>query len=67
MALLMALAAGVPFTALSGIITGGAVKLAPFYVAVIFGALLGRVTIETGVAQRSSILLPSSAASGPSC
>jgi hypothetical protein len=51
MALLMSLAAGVPFAALGGIITGGAVKLAPFYVAVIFGALLGRVTIETGIAR----------------
>ena len=26
-------------------------QLAPFYVAVIFGALLGRVTIETGIAR----------------
>jgi hypothetical protein len=51
MAMLMSLAAGVPFAALGGIITGGAVKLAPFYVAVIFGALLGRVTIETGIAR----------------
>jgi|HubBroStandDraft_6_1064221.scaffolds.fasta_scaffold50223_2 hypothetical protein len=51
MALLMALAAGVPFAALGNIITGGAVRLAPFYVAVIFGALLGRVTIETGIAR----------------
>ena len=51
MALLMSLAAGVPFAALGNIITGGAVKLAPFYVAVIFGALLGRVTIETGIAR----------------
>jgi hypothetical protein len=51
MALLMSLAAGVPFTALGGIVTDGAVKLAPFYVAVIFGALLGRVTIETGIAR----------------
>jgi hypothetical protein len=51
MALLMSLAAGVPFSALGNIITGGAVKLAPFYVAVIFGALLGRVTIETGIAR----------------
>jgi len=51
MALLMSLAAGVPFAALGSIITGGAVKLAPFYVAVIFGALLGRVTIETGIAR----------------
>jgi hypothetical protein len=51
MALLMSLAAGAPFAGLGNIITGGAVKLAPFYVAVIFGALLGRVTIETGIAR----------------
>lgn len=52
MALIMALVAGVPAANLGGIVTGGAVKLAPFYVAVIFGALLGRVTIETGIARR---------------
>ena len=51
MALLMSLAAGVPVRAFGGIITGGAVQLAPVYVAVVFGALLGRVTIETGIAR----------------
>ncbi|HZY97053.1 MAG TPA: hypothetical protein VFE35_08115 [Candidatus Cybelea sp.] len=51
MAILMSLAAGVPVAALGGIITGGAVQLAPVYVAVVFGALLGRVTIETGIAR----------------
>src|SRR5580698_5066818 len=51
MAILMSLAAGVPFSKLGGIVSGGAVQLAPFYVAVIFGALLGRVTIETGIAR----------------
>lgn len=51
MALLMPLAAGVPFTELGGIITNGAAKLAPVYVTVVFGALLGRVTIETGIAR----------------
>jgi Na+/H+ antiporter NhaC len=51
MALLMSLAAGVPAASLGGIITDGAVQLAPVYVAVIFGALLGRVTIETGIAR----------------
>jgi hypothetical protein len=51
MAVLMSLAAGVPFGALDNIITGGAVQLAPVYVAVLFGALLGRVTIETGIAR----------------
>jgi TRAP-type C4-dicarboxylate transport system permease large subunit len=52
MALLMSLAAGVPAVRLGGIITDGAVQLAPVYVAVVFGALLGRVTIETGIARR---------------
>src|ERR1700729_1078185 len=52
MALLMSVAAGVPPAQLRGIVTGGAVKLAPFYVAVVFGAILGRVTIETGIARR---------------
>ncbi|HEV3090373.1 MAG TPA: hypothetical protein VGX91_02910 [Candidatus Cybelea sp.] len=51
MALLMSLAAGVPFHSLGGIITDGAVLLAPVYVAVLFGALLGRVTVETGIAR----------------
>jgi H+/gluconate symporter-like permease len=51
MALLMSVVAGVPLPKLGGIITGGAVQLAPVYVAVVFGALLGRVTIETGIAR----------------
>jgi hypothetical protein len=51
MAIFMSLVAGVAASQLGGIVTGGAVKLAPFYVAVIFGALLGRVTIETGIAR----------------
>jgi PDZ domain len=51
MALLMSLAAGVPAGALGGVITDGAAQLAPYYIAVIFGALLGRVTIETGIAR----------------
>ena len=51
MALAMSLAAGVPFDRLGGIVTGGAVQLAPVYVAVVCGALLGRVTIETGIAR----------------
>jgi hypothetical protein len=52
MAILMSLVAGVPVSHLGTIIAGGAVQLAPFYVAVIFGALLGRVTVETGIARR---------------
>jgi|HubBroStandDraft_4_1064222.scaffolds.fasta_scaffold00004_172 hypothetical protein len=51
MAMLMPIVAGVPAWKLGGIVTGGAVQLAPVYVAVIFGALLGRVTIETGIAR----------------
>ncbi len=52
MALAMSAAAGVPAPLLPGLVTTGAVALAPVYVAVIFGALLGRVTIETGIARR---------------
>ncbi|MBV8067846.1 MAG: hypothetical protein JO113_07705 [Candidatus Eremiobacteraeota bacterium] len=52
MSIVMALVAGVPAAKLGPIVAGGAVRLAPFYVAVIFGALLGRVTIETGIARR---------------
>jgi hypothetical protein len=51
MAVLMSLAAGVPFSRLGEIVTAGAAQLAPVYVAVIFGALLGRVTIDTGIAR----------------
>jgi len=51
MALTMSLAAGVPFNRLGGIVTAGAVALAPVYVAVVFGALLGRVTLDTGIAR----------------
>jgi hypothetical protein len=51
MAIFMSLAAGVPVVRLGGIVTAGAVQLAPVYVAVVFGALLGRVTIETGIAR----------------
>ncbi len=51
MAIVMSLAAGVPVARLGGIVTAGAVQLAPVYVAVVFGALLGRVTIETGIAR----------------
>ncbi|MBV8149088.1 MAG: hypothetical protein JO092_08360 [Candidatus Eremiobacteraeota bacterium] len=51
MALLMSLAAGVPPRELSTIIVGGSASLAPVYVAVVFGALLGRVTLDTGIAR----------------
>jgi H+/gluconate symporter-like permease len=51
MAILMSLVAGVPAVKLGAIVTSGAVQLAPVYVAVVFGAILGRVTIETGIAR----------------
>jgi hypothetical protein len=51
MAVTMALAAGVGFGQLGTIVAGGATVLAPVYVAVVFGALLGRVTLDTGIAR----------------
>lgn len=51
MAVAMALAAGVGWGRIGTIVTGGAVALAPVYVAVVFGALLGRVTLDTGIAR----------------
>jgi H+/gluconate symporter-like permease len=51
MAVIMALVAGVPFAALGTIVVGGASDLSQVYVAVIFGALLGRVTMDTGIAR----------------
>ncbi|HTX57686.1 MAG TPA: hypothetical protein VMD47_11365 [Candidatus Acidoferrales bacterium] len=51
MAVAMALVAGVPLPQIGAIVTGGAVALAPVYVTVIFGALLARVTLDTGIAR----------------
>ena len=52
MAIVMSFAAGVPAAAVGGsVIAVGASSLAPVYVAVIFGALLGRVTLDTGIAK----------------
>jgi hypothetical protein len=51
MAVLMALAAGVPAGRLGSIVVDGAGTLSKAYVAVIFGALLGRVTLDTGIAR----------------
>jgi hypothetical protein len=51
MAVIMALAAGVPAISLGGIVVDGASALSAAYVAVIFGALLGRVTLDTGIAR----------------
>ncbi len=51
MAVLMAFAAGVPATGVGTIVITGAASLASVYVAVIFGAMLGRVTLDTGIAR----------------
>jgi len=51
MAVVMAFAAGVPAAAVGGIVVTGSSSLAPVYVAVIFGAMLGRVTMDTGIAK----------------
>jgi hypothetical protein len=51
MAVTMSLAAGVGVAGLGAIVTAGAAALAPVYVAVVFGALLGRVTLDTGIAR----------------
>ena len=58
----MALAAGVHPAALGSIVTGGVVALAPVYVAVVFGALLGRVTLEPASRARWSTSRPNTAA-----
>lgn len=51
MALAMAAVAGVPLAQFGPIVTSGTTALAPVYVAVIFGAMLGRVTLDTGIAR----------------
>ena len=51
MALLMMLVTGVPAVAIPDLIVKGAASLAPVYVTVIFGALLARVTLDTGIAR----------------
>ena len=51
MALALCVAAGVPADRLGAVFSGGVTALAPAYAAVIFGALLGRVTIDTGIAR----------------
>ncbi len=52
MALAIAASARVPLREVLGtVIEGGAVALAPYYIAVFFGALLGRVLMETRVAE----------------
>jgi len=51
MAIAMSLAVGLSLPATAGVIVTGAASLAPVYVTVIFGALLGRVTLDTGIAR----------------
>ncbi len=51
MAIVMAFIAGVPAAGVGSIIVTGASALAKVYVAVIFGAMLGRVTLDTGIAK----------------
>ena len=52
MAILIAAAVGTSFSdILNKIVSDGAVKLAPAYVAVFAGAMLGRVMMQTGIAE----------------
>jgi len=51
MAVALALGAGVDAHGLAPILSTGVVKLAPYYTTVIFGALLGRVVLSTGIAE----------------
>ena len=51
MAIVMAFVAGVPAAGVGNIVASGASSLAGVYVAVIFGAMLGRVTLDTGIAK----------------
>ncbi len=51
MAIAMAAIAGIPPRGLAEVVASGAVQLAPFYATVIFGALLSRVVLQTGIAE----------------
>jgi hypothetical protein len=51
MAIAMAAIAGSPPATIVGVIAGGVVQLAPVYATVIFGALLSRVVLQTGIAE----------------
>jgi hypothetical protein len=51
MAIVMMLVAGIPFARTLDVAVGGSVALAPVIVTVILGALLARVTIDTGIAR----------------
>jgi len=51
MALAFAAVAGAGFSGLQHVIVDGTVRLAPVFVTVIFGALLSRVTLSSGIAE----------------
>jgi H+/gluconate symporter-like permease len=51
MAVTMSYAAGVPLDRIGTVVVAGASSLSSVYVAVIFGALLGRVTLDCGIAR----------------
>jgi hypothetical protein len=51
MAIAMAAIAGAPLPAVGAVIATGVVQLAPVYATVIFGALLSRVVLQTGIAE----------------
>jgi hypothetical protein len=51
MAIVMAFVAGVPAPGVADVIVKGASALAGVYVTVILGAMLGRVTLDTGIAR----------------
>lgn len=51
MAVAMMLVVGVPLAQIAAVCVTGASQLAPVYVTVIFGALLARVTLDTGIAR----------------
>jgi len=51
MAVVMGLVALVPLPQLGTVVVAGSASLAPVIVTVIFGALLGRVTLDTGIAR----------------
>ncbi len=51
MAVAMMLVVGVPLPQIASLVVSGASSLAPVYVTVIFGALLARVTLDTGIAR----------------
>ncbi len=51
MAVAMMLVVRVPLPQIASLVVAGASSLAPVYVTVIFGALLARVTLDTGIAR----------------